>query len=296
MFTKTQSMFEYSGLTETLKARWIENVLQHGGRGIITKVEKANFFDDNFFVENKIKIPNPGLYMFDAPGAGIQDLNGSPTFGICVHPYLRESLERTFGVDAVYCRNDSYSIGLSEIIERYSTQLAENECTLSIADILARATALLTAGDDRTQASAQKFIDDIFKGKLGIIGELSPISGMESVRTLPYAAAAGTQIKPLIELQQFLTGSLWHELGVESAYNGKREAIGEAEAGLNEATLLPLPDDMLKCRREFLREMNFLYGTSASVRFSSAWEREAEKFEKIELYGEGDTLEEEKNE
>ena len=51
----------------------------------------------------------------------------------------------------------------------------------------------------------------------------------------------------------------------------KREAIGDSESALNRDSLLPLCEDMLRCRQEDVDKVNSLYGTDITVDFDSAW-------------------------
>ena len=51
----------------------------------------------------------------------------------------------------------------------------------------------------------------------------------------------------------------------------KRESIGEGESSLNEDSLLPLAEIMLKTRKEDMDKVNKMFGTSIEVEFDSAW-------------------------
>ena len=51
----------------------------------------------------------------------------------------------------------------------------------------------------------------------------------------------------------------------------KREAISEAESAQNDDTLIPLIDNMLRCRQDGIEEVNKLYGTNISVELDSVW-------------------------
>lgn len=83
----------------------------------------------------------------------------------------------------------------------------------------------------------------------------------------------GSYLTQFIELQQYLKGSFFGELGLRANYNMKREAIGTGESTLDEDSILPLCDNMLMCRRQDIEQVNQLYGTDISVNFSSAWLR-----------------------
>lgn len=74
-----------------------------------------------------------------------------------------------------------------------------------------------------------------------------------------------------IELQQYLKGSLYNELGINANFNMKREALSGEEVALNDDALMPLIDDMLKQRRTMCDELNKMFGLNVSVDYGSAW-------------------------
>ena len=104
---------------------------------------------------------------------------------------------------------------------------------------------------------------------MGVIGSKPFFDG---IKTADYSSkASATNIKDLIELQQYLKSNWFIDLGLNANYNMKREAINSSESGMNEDALLPLVDDMLKCRKIGLEKINKMYGTNISVDLSSSW-------------------------
>ena len=85
-----------------------------------------------------------------------------------------------------------------------------------------------------------------------------------------------TPIKDLIEARQYYQAQWMNELGLDSNFNMKREALNSSETNLNDAVLLPMTDDMLKCRKEAIEEINKMYGTNITVDFASSWKLEHE--------------------
>ena len=158
------------------------------------------------------------------------------------------------------------------LLVKYCTQMVENDITMSIADIWVRATVALSAADDQTKESAEQWLRDLRKGKLGVIGEAPFLAGNqnESLRTNPIGTVAGT-LTDLIEYHQYLKAGLYNDIGLNSNYNMKREAIMSNETKLNDDALHPLIDTMLACRKEAAEEINKLFGTNISVEFNSAW-------------------------
>jgi hypothetical protein len=68
-----------------------------------------------------------------------------------------------------------------------------------------------------------------------------------------------------------LTGTFYNEIGLNANFNMKRESIGEGESSLNEDSLLPLADEMLRCRKEDMDKINKMFNTNITVEFDSAW-------------------------
>jgi hypothetical protein len=58
----------------------------------------------------------------------------------------------------------------------------------------------------------------------------------------------------------------------------KREALSESETGLNDDSLMPLCEDMLRCRQEDMDRVNAMFGTNIQVYLDSSWlENEIER-------------------
>ena len=144
---------------------------------------------------------------------------------------------------------------------------------MNIADIMARASVALSAADDQTKASAELWLKKLIKGEIGIIGETPFLvaNQEQSLRTNPIGTVAGT-LTDLIEYHQYLKAGLFNEIGLNSNYNMKREAINSNESQLNDDALHPFIDTMLECRKEAAEQINKMFGTSITVEFNSAWE------------------------
>jgi hypothetical protein len=147
--------------------------------------------------------------------------------------------------------------------------MAENMLTIRTADIMLRIMALLSAPDDRTKAAAEEYLRKIEKGDLGVIGENRFFD--EGIKMQSPPSNNGSYLTQFIELHQYLTGTFYNEVGLNANFNMKRESIGEGESSLNEDSLLPLTDEMLRCRKEDIEKINNKYGTKITVEFDSSW-------------------------
>ena len=224
---------------------------------------------------------------------GKPDVYYIPTECIVSNPYVKEGVNRTYtrDVDCVLMVNDTYAQGLLPLIKKYCMAMVENDITMNIADIFSRASLILTAADDNTKASAELFIKHIIDGDIDVIGESPFLVGNQdrSISINQLTNANGT-LTNLIEYHQYLKAGLFNELGLNSNYNMKREAINSNESQLNDDMLHPLIDTMLREREEALEKVNSMFGTNISVHFNSAWEmneiEEEAMIEQIEAGGE----------
>ena len=257
---RLQSMFTWSGLPDTIPQKWLESYLLVDGQCAVINTDKG------LFATNGGMDADPNEYYI-------------PTKYIVTNPWLPEgsTAGKQYTIDgddknAVLVRNDIYTVGLMPLLVKYCTQMVENDITMSIADIWVRATVALSAADDQTKESAEQWLRDLRKGKLGVIGEAPFLAGNqnESLRTNPIGTVAGT-LTDLIEYHQYLKAGLYNDIGLNSNYNMKREAIMSNETKLNDDALHPLIDTMLACRKEAAEEINKLFGTNISVEFNSAW-------------------------
>lgn len=255
MLARTQSMFDYEGLPETIPARNLEIMLQLNGNVFFTEVEGS-------------------YYVFTGGLGGEPDVYYEPTIYTVANPALKYSANLKIGEDGILIRSDSYGVGLLPMMQKYSALLVENDFTMRIADINARIAFLLSAADDRTEKSARTFLERIVNGEMGVI---SDSAFLESLKVNPAGKENSTRMTDLIEYQQYLKAAWFNDLGINANYNMKRESISPDEAQLNDDALLPLIDDMLEQRELALKKINEKYGLNISVKLDSSWMNEQEK-------------------
>ena len=105
-------------------------------------------------------------------------------------------------------------------------------------------------------------------GEFGVIAENRFFEGIK-MQSPP--SNNGSYLTQFIELHQYLKGSFYNEIGLNANFNMKREALGDGESSLNEDSLLPLCDEMLRCRQEDFDKVNEMFGTNIKVEFDSSW-------------------------
>lgn len=252
---KTNSIFKYNGLPETISRHELEQILQIHGFGIITEV-KGDLYC---------------LWGADAP-----PLNAyyEPTKIIVANPWLKFNKELEYDKDGILIRNDPYKMGLLPILERYNSYICETDITMLCALVNMRAINIITANSDNEKKSAEEFINQLFAGNLSVLLNEEFSTSDNFLSTIPYSNLSNGYITQLIELEQYLRGTKLNEIGLQSNYNMKRERLTSSETDLNEDALKPLIDTMLDERKFALDKVNAMYGTNITVELNSSWKDE----------------------
>ena len=255
MLSKSIKMFKYKNLPDTISHKDLEIQLQVFGFNIWKKVDGK-------------------LYTFYGGLGGEPNPYYLPTIAIVANPALRYNESLKIDDNCVVMLNDYFYQGLMPLHEKYGRLLVEAEISLKFAIINARVPALVEADNDDTKKSAEVFFEQIEKGeKYGIIANKRFLS--EGIKSHDFYKEA--YIKDLIEAIQYIKGSWYNEIGINSAFNMKREAINEAEATLNEDILYPSVDEMLEMRRDALKKINDMFGTNIEVELDSIWSKNREQ-------------------
>lgn len=261
MFNRTQSMFTYTGLPDTIPERMLEMYLQINGNVCIADITEQDL------AENPNN-PKTGLYAFTGGLGGIPDAYYRPTVYTVANPYLNISKQYEIDKDCVVICNDSFYLGLAPLYQKFATAKVENELSIFVAMINSRIPTLISSGNDQTRKSAETYLKRIADGDIGVIADNDFIGQLQVV---PYGTTGTHTITDLIELEQYIKASWFNTLGLNANYNMKRESINSGESQLNNDALLPLIDDMLNNRREGLSKVNAKYGTNITVDLSSSW-------------------------
>lgn len=268
MLARLQKMFKYTNLPDSIPRQYLENYLLVNGHCIIAK-DLRHPEDEN-------------IYAFVGAAGGEPDIYYRPTRYMVANPALRMSSQYYISTtdpdhepDAVLIRNDTMWQGLYPMMARYASLIAENLLTIRTADVMLRVLALITAPDDSSRLAANQFLKDMEDGHLASVGENRFLDGIK-MQNPP--SNNGSYLTQFIELHQYLVGSFYNEVGLNANYNMKREALSESETGLNDDSLMPLCEDMLRCRQEDLARVNTMFGTSIQVDLDSSWlENEIER-------------------
>lgn len=248
MLNKTLTMFEYTGLPDSLPAVELEKQLQQNGYSVIAQ------YDDN-------------LYAFQAGFSG-QDVYYRPTQAIISNPALKFNQTLDLNTDCILIKNDDMQKGLLYFYKHYGTLLTENELTMLLADYNLRMPSLISANDDNTIENAQAYLSDIVEGKVGVIGESKLF---DSLKVQPTTDKGSSNFADMYGYQQYLLATLNNEIGLATNNNMKKERLTSNEIDVNQNATYPLIDNMLRNRQEAVAKINALFGTNITVEFSSIW-------------------------
>lgn len=253
---KTQSMFEYDGLPESIPQKELERLLQTTGNAFVTKVDGV-------------------LYALTGGKGGEPDVYGRATLYTVANPALRLNKIYDIQKDGVLIENDSNGESLLPLIGRYAVLHTDGIISLNTASILTRITMLISASDDKTKQSADEFLCKIQDGEFSIIGENAFFKGV-NMQTAP--TTNSVYITQLIELIQYYKASMYNELGLNANYNMKRERLNLGEVSMNVDVLLPYVDNMLRERQNAVEKINAMFDTEISVKLASSWGLERDNY------------------
>lgn len=273
---RTQQMFRWEGLPDTIPQRELELYLQTNGECFITEHEG-------------------NLYAYLGGQGGEPDEYYRPTLYTVSNPAQNLSHSFKIGEDGVLVRNDTLELGLIPLISEYGVLRAHSLITLKVALINARIPSIASATTDTELESAKKYFKDIADGKLGVVTDSTFTDGL---RTSPYAASANRSIQDALECDQYIRATLFNELGLSSQTNMKRANMTEREVALGDDSLIPLLDDMLESRKKAADAINKMFGTNITVSLNSVWEHNKNEelscnVEDIKEAGLDDTIEQE---
>ena len=246
---KTQRLFEYENLPETIPHRSLEFILQTYGFAIFTKVDGK-------------------YYIFFGGLGGIPNAYYQPTKAIVSNPFLKYFETLNIDDNCVVIRNDAFMMGLLPLIKRYAYLQSELDITVKFTALNLRHSFVFDAPDDIAKESAEAYINTIIDGKKPSV--IKSVFGEESINITPNTIQPAT-VQHLIEMKQYIEGTFLQEIGIQSAFNMKREAINEAEATLSNDILFPLIDELLEERKIAIDAINKKYGLNIKVKISSVW-------------------------
>lgn len=252
-FSRTNEMFEYDGLPETIPKRDYLLIKQTFGSATLTKV-------------------NDKPYAFYGALGNILNEYYHPTHSIVTNPYLKFNKDMIIGKDCVVIKNDLFYNGLYRINLKYATLLAECDITIRKCLLNVRIDNVVESQDDRQDASIKKFFEDVENGDFGFISSKKLLEkGLLQIHAV--ASTSNNPLKDLIEMRNYIESCWWMEFGLNANYNMKRESLTDAETNVDDKTMIPFIDQMLECEIDGWNEFNKMYGYNVKVKLSPLWKK-----------------------
>ena len=245
---KSLTMFDWSGLPETIPQVELEKMLQINGYAVIAEYQGK-------------------LYAFQAGFSG-QDPYNQPTKALVNNPALKNNTTYTIGEDCIVIKNDDMKQGLNGVYEYYGQRLIENQITMLMTDYNLRMPFTISSSDDQTTQSAKMYLKKIIDGSLGVIGEQKLFKALSVTPTNSKQTAT---FADLYGYQQFIIAQLNNTIGLATNNNMKRERLTTNEIEVNKNASYPLVDNMLKNRQQAVADINKMFDTDISVEYSSIW-------------------------
>lgn len=252
MLGRTNMMFDYEGLPDTIPKDKAELYMQT--RGAVTITDKYD---------------GKNLYAYTGGLGGEPNEYYMPTISTVANPAQKFNESLKIGEDCIVIYNDPLHMGLIPLLEKYVYLLAENELSIRLVEINTRCQSIITADKKNKKQAADEFIKRLYDGE---IESILDVGLEEGIKTLPlHQTGHSNNITQLIELEQFLKGSMYNELGLQANFNMKRESLNDGEIAVNEPVLKPLLYAMLEERQKGWDAVNKKYGTNVKVKISDIW-------------------------
>lgn len=244
------NLFEFTGMSAEMETN-VKRVLLLGGR--VAFVEMAG-----------------DLYALDVSDAGdVPVYTGQIVKYRVVNPVLGEKVFRAddgknkvvYLSHADKCR---MACGLGELIEQTADDLAENAASVRCLQFNKRIPSVFIAKTDNSMNSLQSLFDSIRRGIAAVVARASLADTVERMD-----AKTGTApLSEFTEYQQYVLGTFYNMLGVNSVWNAKRERVAAAENECNDETALYNVYDMRRFIEEQLQDVNSIFGTKFHVKLS----------------------------
>ena len=251
MFNRTQKMFRYENLPETIPQRVLEYMLQKNGNVFVTKVDGK-------------------LYAFVGGLGGEPNEYYEHTIYTVANPYLKISEDYKIGIDGILFRNDSLMIGLLPIFSKSACMNCDCEITLNMLSNILRVQYMISASDDKTRVSAETFMKKLMNGDMSVISDSQFFDGVK----LQSYGGSEQIVSQLIQLSQYIKASAFNDIGLNANFNMKKERLISSEISVNESALLPLVENMLEERKIAVEKINEMFGTDITVDLACVWKEQ----------------------
>lgn len=250
LYEKLIRIFIYKGLPPTIPDDALENYILHNGYAGLTNNNEYGF----------LAVPATKY------GVGLYPMY-EPLAQYCTP--LAQGHDLIVGRDIVIIKNNSYQLSCDEFVRRYARQLADLDATINVLASNKRIN-VLPSFDNEEGAESYKAV--MIANRLGQVDTVIDKSFIQKGTFTPFSNMVSTgNITDVITARNEILRVFLEEIGVRST-NDKRERMVVNEVNANAQMLLFNVSDMLKKRKEALKQFNELYGFDATVELSQEYE------------------------
>lgn len=279
------SMFTYKNLPESLKENFLERFLIMNGSAAVWRLDdpQAVRYKDELIASIACSSEEP-----DAYGIGANFI--ASTFS----GYVKTLDDET----GVLGWNNSIHTSDMMLVNQFADLLVEMFTSLNTNIIYSRLKPVFKAGNDTERNAIKEAFKNIKEDLEPIVttstNVLDEIEGRpDSIKVLDI-----TDVKNADKLQYIVKAIddafRWFLTLYGQAIQGNAKMAQQTVDEVNGSTSSSfiLPNDRLKCRREFVAKINKLFGTEIEVDFSDAWKTESLKYKKEADLNEDGSIEE----
>lgn len=251
LLSKCQTMFQWDGLP--FPQREVENLLLL--RGYCAFVENNKFIVDKYAVV-------PCTY------SGVTEYADIGTLCNWTTPIVSGNFDVQNTDNGIIIRNNSLTMSMCQLIQRYSILLANTDISLMCALVNDRSQSVLVADTKNTADSINQMYQSLEEnGKRKAVVRESLFQALQGAVSLPMINAKDT-IRPMCEVYDTILQLFYNDIGVR--YNkDKKERMVESEVVSDSQRLLVNITDMLNCRKIACKEINEMFDLNISVKLSN---------------------------
>lgn len=194
--------------------------------------------------------------------------------GLCYYPNYTDK-EKAVGV---LLQNDTLSIGVMDIVERYAALLEIADKSIEIAMLNTRVSPVVPVSNKIAKEQLEIVFSQIYDGKPHAYYDPSVNTDLmnNGLMELLNQVRNASNINDLIEARADIYSRFCIEIGIPVVNNTKRSQLISGEiGGISTLSLVNLKD-MLERRKEFCDRFNDLYNEDLSVRIADEFLIESE--------------------
>ena len=141
--------------------------------------------------------------------------------------------------------------------------MADAMITLDTNIITSRAPYILSATTKTEREEAESFLAKLWNGDIDIIG--SSLVSNDGVKSIPFYQTTAQGLTQIVEAIQYIKSSFYHEIGLRSNYNMKRESLNSAETVIDEEAILSLVEDSFNTQKYWIDKLNKATGLEIEI-------------------------------